>query len=237
MWRAECHRQTLGTQKLCISRSTLIQTIIIYIQGTHSWSCAAYIWNTLCECVCVCVFVRYHIWLNIISCIMFIVHFDHYILVCHSLDCTRNTYLGVLTNGYQINFCRSRQTENLWSSGQSSWLQIQRSGFDCRCYQIFWEVVGLERGPLSLVSTIEELLGRKSSGSGLESREYGRRDLSHWQHGTLYPQTLELTSPTSSGRSVGIVRSWTQATEFSLVFLLEFFSKYCVFFNRNRKLF
>jgi hypothetical protein len=28
--------------------------------------------------------------------------------------------------------------------------------------------VGLERGPLSLVSTIEELLRRKSSGSGLE---------------------------------------------------------------------
>jgi hypothetical protein len=36
--------------------------------------------------------------------------------------------------------------------------------------------VGLERGPLSLVSTTEELLGRNSSGSGLESREYGRRD-------------------------------------------------------------
>jgi hypothetical protein len=36
--------------------------------------------------------------------------------------------------------------------------------------------VGLELGPLSLVSTIEELLGRKSSGSGLEGREYGRRD-------------------------------------------------------------
>jgi hypothetical protein len=28
--------------------------------------------------------------------------------------------------------------------------------------------MGLERGPLSLVSTIEELVGRKSSGSGLE---------------------------------------------------------------------
>jgi hypothetical protein len=38
--------------------------------------------------------------------------------------------------------------------------------------------VGLERGPLSLVSTTEELLGRKSSGSGLEIREYGLRDLS-----------------------------------------------------------
>jgi hypothetical protein len=36
--------------------------------------------------------------------------------------------------------------------------------------------VGLERGPLSLVSTIGEQLGRKSNGSGLESREYGRRD-------------------------------------------------------------
>jgi hypothetical protein len=37
----------------------------------------------------------------------------------------------------------------------------------------------LERGPLSLVSTIEEPLGRKRSGSGLEMREYGLRDPSH----------------------------------------------------------
>jgi hypothetical protein len=36
--------------------------------------------------------------------------------------------------------------------------------------------MGLERSPLSLVSTNEELLGRKSSGSGLENLEYGRRD-------------------------------------------------------------
>jgi hypothetical protein len=35
--------------------------------------------------------------------------------------------------------------------------------------------VGLERDSLSLVSTTEELLERKSSGSSLESREYGRR--------------------------------------------------------------
>jgi hypothetical protein len=34
-------------------------------------------------------------------------------------------------------------------------------GFDFRHYKIFWEVLGLERGSLSLVSTIEELLGRK----------------------------------------------------------------------------
>jgi hypothetical protein len=49
----------------------------------------------------------------------------------------------------------------LWPSGQSSWLQILRSGFDSRCYQFFWEVVGLEQGPLSIVSTPEQLLGRK----------------------------------------------------------------------------
>jgi hypothetical protein len=49
-------------------------------------------------------------------------------------------------------------------------------GFDSRPYQIFSEVVGLGRGPLSLVNTIEEVLGRKSSGSGLENLDYGRRD-------------------------------------------------------------
>jgi hypothetical protein len=79
-------------------------------------------------------------------------------------------------------------------------------------YQIFWEVVGLERDPLSLVSTIQELLERESSGSGLEIRDYGRRDLSRWPRGTLYPQKLALTSPTSGGRSVCIVRSRTRST-------------------------
>ena len=34
----------------------------------------------------------------------------------------------------------------------------------------------------------------------------------------LYPQKLALTSPTGGGRSVGIVRLWTKATEFSLVY-------------------
>jgi hypothetical protein len=47
----------------------------------------------------------------------------------------------------------------LWSSGQSSWLQIRRPGFDSRHYQK--KVMCLERGPLSLVSTTEELLDRK----------------------------------------------------------------------------
>jgi hypothetical protein len=45
-------------------------------------------------------------------------------------------------------------------------------GFDSRRYPIFWEVVGLEWGPLSLLSTTEELLGR----NGVENREYGHGD-------------------------------------------------------------
>jgi hypothetical protein len=41
------------------------------------------------------------------------------------------------------------------------------------------KVVGLERGPLSLVNTTEELLDKKSSDSNLENREYGCKDPSH----------------------------------------------------------
>jgi hypothetical protein len=63
----------------------------------------------------------------------------------------------------------------LWMTASVFWLQIQRSGFDSRLYQIFSEVVCLERGPLSLVSTIEELLRRKNSDSDLENRIYERR--------------------------------------------------------------
>jgi hypothetical protein len=52
-------------------------------------------------------------------------------------------------------------------SGYRSW----GPGFDSQRYQIFWEVVGLERSPLSLVRTTKELLEWKSSGSGLGNRK------------------------------------------------------------------
>jgi hypothetical protein len=65
------------------------------------------------------------------------------------------------SNIFRENFNLPRKVQLFWpplcSSGQSSWLQIQRSGIDSRRYQIFWEVVGLERGPLSLVSILEEV--------------------------------------------------------------------------------
>jgi hypothetical protein len=82
----------------------------------------------------------------------------------------------------------------------------------------FWEVVGLERSPFSLVTTIEEPLERKSSGSGLET-EITDVGIRHADHVTLYPQKLALSSPASGGRSVGIICSRTQATEFLFFFL------------------
>jgi hypothetical protein len=62
--------------------------------------------------------------------------------------------------------------------------------------------VSLERGPLSLVSTIDELLGRNGSGSGLEIREYGHRNPSSWPRGSFYSQKLALTF-TDKRRSLG----------------------------------
>jgi hypothetical protein len=54
--------------------------------------------------------------------------------------------------------------------------------------------VGLKRGPLSLASTIEELLGRNSRGSGLSTKV-----------GTNFADKR---------RSVGIVRLRAKATDF-----------------------
>jgi hypothetical protein len=91
-------------------------------------------------------------------------------------------------------------------------------------------VAGLERGPLSLVSTTKELLGRNSSGSGLENWEHGRGDPLRWPGDTLYQQKLALTSPKLGGRSVGIVRLRTKATELVFFFCLTELS---VFFWRG----
>jgi hypothetical protein len=86
--------------------------------------------------------------------------------------------------------------------------RIQRSGFDSLRYQIFWEVLGLERGPLSLVSTTEELLERKSSGSGLENGDQPR-----WLRDTPIPQNVG-TNFVHKRRSLGLLVSWPLAAPF-----------------------
>jgi hypothetical protein len=63
------------------------------------------------------------------------------------------------------------ESQQLWKIFAIRLFQIYRSLFDSWPYQIFWEVGGLEQGPLSLLRTIEELLEWKSSGSSLENRD------------------------------------------------------------------
>jgi hypothetical protein len=74
--------------------------------------------------------------------------------------------------------------------------------------------MGLERGPLSLVSTTEELLDRevaapvyktKITAIGIHHADYMAPSIR---------KKLVITSPTIGGRSVGIVRSRTQTMEF-----------------------
>jgi hypothetical protein len=112
----------------------------------------------------------------------------------------------------------SVQWSNMLAASVAYWSQFLATDpevrVDSRRYQIFW-VVGLERGPLSLVSTTEELRGRKSHGSGLQSREYGL-GIRHADHvAPSIRKTLALTALTSGSLSVGIVRSRTHGMEFS----------------------
>jgi hypothetical protein len=93
-----------------------------------------------------------------------------------------------------------------------SWLQIQWSRVR---FQIFWEIVGLERGPLSLVRITDDLLEWKSSGSGSRKSRLMTMGIRCADHAT------------SGGRSVGIVCFRTKATE---VFLCHYriFEIFCI---------
>jgi hypothetical protein len=109
----------------------------------------------------------------------------------------------------------------LWSSGQSSWLQIRRPGFDSRHYEK--NNSGSGTGSTQPREYNWGATWLKSSGSCLENREYCRRDPSRRPRGTLYPHKLAITSPTSGGHSVGIVRSRTQTMEFFFKNILNMF--------------
>jgi hypothetical protein len=105
------------------------------------------------------------------------------------------------------------------------------SWFDSRRYRIIWEVMGLERGPLSLMSTTEEVLKGKSSGSGLEIREYGLRDPSRWLRGTALSTNVG-TNFADKRRSLV---DWGHGV-FNFVFLW-FFNALCLqmIFDRRRE--
>jgi hypothetical protein len=138
----------------------------------------------------------------------------------------------------------------MWSSGQSSWLQIGDVLFPVK-YELNLYMFCRRKQTASVVQWLEFLATdpevrvrfpalpdflrssgsgtgftqpreynwgatwkQKCCGSGLEMREYGRRDPSRWPRVTLYPQKLALTCQASCGRTVGIVHSRTQVTDF-----------------------
>jgi hypothetical protein len=74
--------------------------------------------------------------------------------------------------------------------------------------------MGLERGRLSLVSTIEELLDRKVAAPVYKTENTGV-GIRHADHvAPSIRKKLTITSPTSGGRSVVIIHSRTQTMEF-----------------------
>jgi hypothetical protein len=90
------------------------------------------------------------------------------------MDAIRSTEMSV--NFYQTRWCHIQKAwhrcDILINTGIDSTVYTRRvdrlcgpvvrvPGYRTRRYQIFWEVVDLERGPLSLVSTTEALLDRK----------------------------------------------------------------------------
>jgi hypothetical protein len=72
-------------------------------------------------------------------------------------------------------------------------------------------------GPLSLVRTTEELLGRNNSGFGLENREYGHRDTLRSLCDT--PLSAKVgTYLTDNRESLGVVRS--RARESAIIIII-----------------
>jgi hypothetical protein len=106
----------------------------------------------------------------------------------------------------------------MWSSGQEFLATDPEAWVRFPALPGKKNVVGLERGPLSLGSTTEELLERKVAAPvyRTENTAVGIRHAD--QVVPLYPQKLAITSPASGSRSVGIVRSRTQTIEFFFLY-------------------
>jgi hypothetical protein len=124
----------------------------------------------------------------------------------------------------------------LWSSGQSFWLQIQRSRVRFQALPDFLRNSGSGTGSTQPREGNWRATWNKSSGFGLKTEIKDRGNPLRCPRDTLYPQKLALTSPISGGRSVGIVPSRTKATEFShsRSFLVFIKSPFPLDLQRNR---
>jgi hypothetical protein len=122
------------------------------------------------------------------------------------------TYLGNRLYGWSSKFLSAvlilirLYSHVKWSLNEYIGYRSRGPKFDSPRYRISWEVVGVERGPLSLVSITEELLEQKTSNSRWGKPRLTAVGIRCADHA--------LTWPRSSNRSVGIVRLRTKPTEF-----------------------
>jgi hypothetical protein len=160
---------------------------------------------------------------------MYNVH-NHFLFVhgCRLLILEQNyLVLGLLSSIHFRRVCNLRADcflgPPLWSSGQSSWLQIQRSGFDSQRYQIFWEIVGLERVNSASWVQLRGYLKENVVASVFKTEITSVGHPPHWLRDT--PLSAKVgTNVADKRRSLGrYVCSQTQATEF--VFCLTGFCK------------
>jgi hypothetical protein len=100
----------------------------------------------------------------------------------------------------------------LWSSGQNSCWQTQRS-------QIFWEAVCLKWSPFRLMSIIEELLEWKVAASVYKTEINGCADPSHWPRDTHLSSKVSTKIRRLVAVAVSIVCLWTKSMELLFVCL------------------
>ena len=125
----------------------------------------------------------------------------------------------------------------LWSSGQSFWLQIQRSRVRSPALPDFLS----SSGSWASWGQLRSYLNEKSSGSRSRKQRLMAVGTRCPDHVTpLYPQKLALTLPTGGGCSVGIVRVRSKATEFSFFSFFDriqegrgFWTEYQAFLKLN----
>jgi hypothetical protein len=107
----------------------------------------------------------------------------------------------------------------LWSNGQSFWLQIQRSRGPFPAPSDFLRSLGCETGTAQpRVDNWGATWMKKIAVQIYKTEINGRGNSLRWPRNTLYPHMVALSSSTSGGSSVGIVRLRTKATEVSFFF-------------------
>jgi hypothetical protein len=118
--------------------------------------------------------------------------------------------------GTNFNTVNPHYRLSLWSSGQSFWLQIQRSRVLFQALQDCLRSRGVWNGVHSASwGQLSSYLIEKGAAPVKKTEINGRGNSLRWPRNALYLQKLALTSLTSGGSSVGIVRLRAKATEFS----------------------